>query len=73
MLREPHRGKGHAVRQGMLAATGDYVMFCDADFSMPVEEVVRFPEAMRRAATRSPSAPGRCPAPAASASPATAT
>lgn len=46
LLREPHRGKGHAVRQGMLAARGRYVMFCDADFSMPVEEVVRFPEAM---------------------------
>ncbi len=47
LLREPHRGKGHAVRQGMLAAEGRYVMFCDADFSMPVEEVPRFPEAMR--------------------------
>lgn len=46
LLREPHRGKGHAVRQGMLAARGQYVMFCDADFSMPVEEVVRFPAAM---------------------------
>jgi dolichyl-phosphate beta-glucosyltransferase len=46
VLREPHRGKGHAVRQGMLAATGGYAMFCDADFSMPVEEVVRFPEVM---------------------------
>ncbi len=46
LLKEPHRGKGHAVRQGMLAASGNYVMFCDADFSMPVEEVVRFPEAM---------------------------
>ncbi len=46
LLREPHRGKGHAVRQGMLAAEGRYVMFCDADFSMPVEEVPHFPEAM---------------------------
>ncbi|MCL4534030.1 MAG: glycosyltransferase family 2 protein [Bacteroidetes bacterium] len=46
LLKEPHRGKGHAVRQGMLAASGRYLMFCDADFSMPVEEVVRFPEAM---------------------------
>jgi dolichyl-phosphate beta-glucosyltransferase len=46
LLREPHRGKGHAVRQGMLAALGSFVMFCDADFSMPVEEVVHFPEAM---------------------------
>lgn len=47
LLREPHRGKGHAVRRGMLEAKGDYVMFCDADFSMPVEEVVRFPEVLR--------------------------
>jgi len=47
LLREPHRGKGHAVRQGMLAAKGRYVMFCDADFSMPVEEVPRFPEALQ--------------------------
>lgn len=47
LLREPHRGKGHAVRQGMLAATGDYVMFCDADFSMPVEEVTKFPISMQ--------------------------
>ncbi|HEX9014950.1 MAG TPA: dolichyl-phosphate beta-glucosyltransferase, partial [Chloroflexota bacterium] len=46
LLREPHRGKGHAVRQGMLSARGRFVMFCDADFSMPVEEVVRFPEMM---------------------------
>jgi glycosyltransferase involved in cell wall biosynthesis len=46
LLREPHRGKGHAVRKGMLAAAGRYVMFCDADFSMPVEEVPRFPEAI---------------------------
>ena len=47
LLREPHRGKGHAVRQGMLAARGDYVMFCDADLSMPVEEVPKFPAALQ--------------------------
>ncbi len=47
VLREPHRGKGHAVRRGMLTAEGEYVMFCDADFSMPVEEVVRFPQALK--------------------------
>jgi dolichyl-phosphate beta-glucosyltransferase len=47
LLREPHRGKGHAVRQGMLAAAGRIVMFCDADLSMPIEEVVKFPEALR--------------------------
>ena len=46
LLREQHRGKGHAVRKGMLAARGQYVMFCDADFSMPVEEVVKFSQAL---------------------------
>jgi len=35
-------GKGWAVRAGMLAATGDHLMFCDADFSMPVEEIGKF-------------------------------
>jgi dolichyl-phosphate beta-glucosyltransferase len=38
----PHRGKGAAVRQGMLAARGDHIIFCDADFSMPVEQLTRF-------------------------------
>ena len=37
-----NRGKGHAVRQGMLAATGAYVLFTDADLSTPIEEVTRF-------------------------------
>ena len=36
-----NRGKGHAVRQGMLAATGAYVLFTDADLSTPIEEVAR--------------------------------
>lgn len=37
-----NRGKGHAVRQGILAATGDYVLFTDADLSTPIEEVTKF-------------------------------
>jgi dolichyl-phosphate beta-glucosyltransferase len=37
-----NRGKGHAVRQGVLAAIGDYVLFTDADLSTPIEEVVKF-------------------------------
>ena len=37
-----NRGKGYAVRQGMLAATGFYVLFTDADLSTPIEEVTRF-------------------------------
>ncbi len=36
------RGKGLAVRLGMLAASGDYCFMCDADLSMPIEEVSRF-------------------------------
>lgn len=37
-----NRGKGHAVRQGMLAAAGEYLLFTDADFSTPIEEVEKF-------------------------------
>lgn len=36
------RGKGLAVRQGMLAATGEWRMMLDADLSMPVSEINRF-------------------------------
>jgi glycosyltransferase involved in cell wall biosynthesis len=41
------RGKGLAVKQGMLAARGEFRFFADADFSMPVSEINRFlPPAM---------------------------
>jgi dolichyl-phosphate beta-glucosyltransferase len=36
------RGKGQAVRAGMLAARGDYRFMCDVDLSMPIEEIVAF-------------------------------
>lgn len=36
------RGKGLAVKAGMLAAEGDFRFICDADLSMPIEEVTRF-------------------------------
>lgn len=42
VLREAERGKGRAVRRGMLAARGEYRFMCDADLSMPVEEINRF-------------------------------
>jgi len=42
LLRVAAPGKGWAVRAGMLSATGDHLMFCDADFSMPVEEIGKF-------------------------------
>jgi glycosyltransferase involved in cell wall biosynthesis len=34
-----NQGKGHAVRQGVLAASGTYVLFTDADLSAPIEEL----------------------------------
>ncbi len=34
-----NRGKGAAVRAGMIAATGKAVLFSDADLSTPIEEV----------------------------------
>lgn len=36
------RGKGLAVKQGMLAATGDWRFICDADLSMRIEELAKF-------------------------------
>jgi glycosyltransferase involved in cell wall biosynthesis len=36
------RGKGLAVREGMLAASGEYRFICDADLSMPIEELSKF-------------------------------
>jgi len=39
-----NRGKGYAVRQGMLAGEGEYLLFTDADLSTPIEEVKLFLE-----------------------------
>jgi glycosyltransferase involved in cell wall biosynthesis len=41
-IHEDGRGKGLAVRRGMLAAAGQFRFMCDADLSMPIEEVNRF-------------------------------
>lgn len=35
---ERHRGKGHAVRRGVLEARGTWVLITDADLSTPIEE-----------------------------------
>ena len=46
-----NHGKGHAVRQGVLAASGSYVLFTDADLSAPIEEATRlFDVAMKQEA-----------------------
>jgi dolichyl-phosphate beta-glucosyltransferase len=37
----PNRGKGHAVRVGMLSARGALVLMCDADGSTPPSEIPR--------------------------------
>ena len=37
--RVPHGGKGWAVKNGMLAAKGEYRFMCDADLAMPIEQL----------------------------------
>ncbi len=39
---EDQKGKGRAVKRGMLEAKGKYRFMCDADLSMPIEEISRF-------------------------------
>lgn len=41
-IQSSQRGKGLAVKLGMLEAQGEYRIMCDVDFSMPVEEIGRF-------------------------------
>lgn len=38
---QPNRGKGFAVRTGVLAAAGQWIVFLDADLSTPPEEITR--------------------------------
>jgi glycosyltransferase involved in cell wall biosynthesis len=42
VIHEEQRGKGNAVRRGMLHARGEYRFICDADLSMPIEETSKF-------------------------------
>lgn len=41
LLHSP-KGKGNAVRQGVMAARGDYLLITDTDLSVPIEEAPRF-------------------------------
>jgi glycosyltransferase involved in cell wall biosynthesis len=41
---EPNRGKGYAVRTGLLAAQGDIALFSDADLSTPITELPKLVE-----------------------------
>ena len=48
VLRNPgNRGKGYAVRHGMLAAKHDWALFTDADLSAPIEEVDKLAAAVQ--------------------------
>jgi dolichyl-phosphate beta-glucosyltransferase len=44
---QPNRGKGYAIRSGVLASHGANVVFLDADMSTPIEEI---PAALERLA-----------------------
>src|SRR6202035_5504892 len=48
LLRNPgNRGKGYAVRHGMLAARGEWVLYSDADLSAPIEDAAILYQAAR--------------------------
>ena len=49
LLRNPgNRGKGYAVRHGMLDAEGDWILYTDADLSTPIEELPKLYSAAAR-------------------------
>jgi dolichyl-phosphate beta-glucosyltransferase len=47
---DTNRGKGHAVRRGMLAARGALVLMTDADLSTPIDELARLSAAIEAGA-----------------------
>lgn len=46
----PHRGKGWAIREGVRSATGDLVVFLDADLTIPVDMIEQFVRAIEEGA-----------------------
>ena len=44
---EENRGKGFAVKTGLLAATADIALFSDADLSTPIEEISKLVDPIR--------------------------
>ena len=48
LVRNPgNQGKGYSIRNGMLAACGDWVLYSDADLSTPIEEADKLYRAAR--------------------------
>lgn len=43
-----NRGKGHAVKRGVEASRGQYILFTDADNSTPIEEVEKLFTAVKK-------------------------
>jgi glycosyltransferase involved in cell wall biosynthesis len=51
LLQNPgNRGKGYSVRNGMLHATGEIILFSDADLSSPIEEASKLIQAIEAGA-----------------------
>ncbi len=42
VVQENQKGKGNAVRRGMFVARGEFRFICDADLSMPIEDLPNF-------------------------------
>ena len=45
---EKNRGKGYAVKTGLLAASADIALFSDADLSTPIEEMPKLVEPIKQ-------------------------
>lgn len=45
---EQNRGKGYAVRTGLLAARGEIALFSDADLSTPIEETIKLIDPIKK-------------------------
>lgn len=41
LVENPHKGKGYAVRTGVLMSVGKYVLMTDADLATPIDEIKR--------------------------------
>ena len=42
VIQNDRRGKGRAILRGVQEARGEYIFMCDADLSLPVEEISKF-------------------------------
>ncbi|MCA9837258.1 MAG: glycosyltransferase family 2 protein [Trueperaceae bacterium] len=50
LIEHANTGKGGAVKRGVMAAEGDYILFADADNSTPIEELMRMMEKLHEGA-----------------------